>query len=130
MNGFQIGSKRLKVQHKRVNHGNNQNGPMGNDHQDNQFQQPPRNMMMHNLSNIPANPMMNKISHELAPPPSLPTYNTTARFDYGGPATMPPPQFHVVPSIANRPPPYQQHNLEMESFSLQEYMPSNNVKHL
>jgi hypothetical protein len=120
MNGFQIGSKRLKVQHKRVG------GPgmpgMGKE-QDNHF---PRNMMMHNLATL--NPMMGKMGgHELGP--GLPPYNNQ-RFEYGNPNML--PQFQMIP--ANLGPnrgQYQQQLPDMESFNLQEYMPSNGgVKHL
>lgn len=132
MNGFQIGSKRLKVQHKRVLGPGAAPGMM-KEH-DNQF---PRNMMMHNLANVPLNPMMNKIGGPELGPGGLPqaAYGANTRFEYPGAAVnMPPPQFVVPPTIAgNRTHPpgsYQPHNLEMDSFNLQEYMPSNNIKHL
>ena len=132
MNGFQIGSKRLKVQHKRVL---GPGGPGMMKEHDNQF---PRNMMMHNLANVPLNPMMNKLGGPELGPAGLPqgAYNANTRFDYAGPAgNMPPAQFHMVtPAVAaNRSHPqgsYQQHNLEMDSFNLQEYMPAGNMKHL
>lgn len=157
MNGFQIGSKRLKVQHKRIagqpggGGGMIGNMPMMGGIPDHMMSQ--RNVMLHqhhqqsNLGN-PHAAMMNKLGgHELGISP-FGNASNNPRFDYPGQQSgnpgaagnggMPTPYHMMQQPMNNRPNgsnssamPYQAHGLEMDSFSLQEYMPSTNSgKHL